>query len=379
MLPQLFMQLISLDQVFKILKPGVPLPFGVRDVRGQLLLAKGHVVSEQAKLLELLNRGMYVDADEVRHVQAGGRAAASVPPQENFSTRWEALQRRLGLLLRGAGEPDFLKRIDEVAAQMAAFAEHDNDQIIFLIVRHDHTRYEQYAESHSLHTAALCHLVSRRLGWPEARRHSLIGAALTMNLSMANLQAKLAGQRTAPTLSQRKEIEAHPLESAARLRAAGLRDAEWLQAVEQHHERPGGSGYPRRQGNPGEASQVVRWCDIFAAKHSPRAGRTPQPPHQAARNLYEESAGHPAAAALIKECGIYPPGTYVKLAGGELAVVTRRGASAKEPVVAAIVNVAGAPLSRPVRRETSASAHAIVGVVPESQVRVRVSAQQLYD
>lgn len=373
------MELISLEQVFKILRPGVPLPFGVRDVRGQLLLAKGHVVLEQAKLLELLNRGMYVDAEEVRHVQTGAKATAVAPPPENFSVRWEGLQRRLGLLLRAAREPELVRRIRETAAQIAALPEHDNDQIIFLIVRHDHTRYELYSESHALHTAALCHLVGRRLGWPEVRRHSLIGAALTMNLSMANLQAKLAGQRAAPSVVQRKDIEAHPLESAAQLRAAGLQDAEWLQAVEQHHEKPDGTGYPRRIADPGETSQVIRWCDIFAAKYSPRIGRAPQPPHLAARNLYEQSAGHPVAAALIKECGVYPPGTFVRLANGELAVVTQRGATPKAPVVAALVNAAGAPLTRPVRRETSAPAHAIQAVVPESQVKVRVSAQQLYD
>lgn len=372
------MQLISLDQVFKILKPGVPFPFGVRDARGQLLLAKGLVVQNQDRLLDLLNRGMFVDVDEVKSTQASSRATEARPPQASFSVRWEALQHRLGMLLRASTDLNFFKQVTEIAVQVAAFAEGDSDQIIFLILRHDHTRHEFYAESHSLHVAALCHLVSRRLGWPDERRHSLIGAALTMNLSMANLQAKLVGQRTPPSPAQRKEIDVHPLQSAALLRAVGLQDPEWLDAVEQHHEYPDGSGYPRKLRNPGEMSQVIRLCDIFAAMHGSRIGRAPLPPHLAARSLYEQSEGHPVAAALIKECGIYPPGSYVRLVSGEVAIVTRRGTSAKEPFVVVVTNAHGEAFSRPVPRDTSQPGRSIASPVAEKSVRVHFSAEQLY-
>lgn len=373
------MQLISLDQVFRILKPGVPLPFGVCDAEGRLLLSKGHVVPDQARLTDLLNRGMFVDAEEVKR-SVGGRAAdASPPPAEKFPTRWEALQRKLGLLLRAPENPDFLPRMCDVAAQVSAFADSCADQIIFLILRHDHSQSGSYAEAHSLHVAALCNLVSRRLGWPDGRRDSLIGAALSMNLAMVHLQAKLAVQRMPPTPQQRKEIEAHPLAAAVLLRAAGLQDEEWLRAVEQHHEGPGGCGYPQQVLAPCDMSQLLRITDMFAAKHSARAGRPQQPAPQAARDLYAQSGGHPLAAALIRECGIYPPGCYVKLASGETAVVTRRGATAKEPLVAAITNAHGEPLSRPVQRDTSLSTRSIVGTVLEKSVMVHVTAEQLYD
>jgi len=89
------MQMISLDQVFQILRPGVPLPFGVRDAAGRLLLAKGLVLHEQSKLLDLLNRGMFVDTEEVkRHVPPARESDATERPTERFSVRWEALLRR---------------------------------------------------------------------------------------------------------------------------------------------------------------------------------------------------------------------------------------------------------------------------------------------
>ena len=114
-------------------------------------------------------------------------------------------------------------------------------------------------------------------------------------------------------------------------------------------------------------------------KHSPRAGRKPQPAQKAARELFTQSAGDPMAALIIKEFGIYPPGVFVQLASGEMAVVTQRGASANAPIVAAITNKSGDPLAHPARRDTSAAAHAIVSAVPQTAIKVQVSVDALYD
>jgi hypothetical protein len=124
---------------------------------------------------------------------------------------------------------------------------------------------------------------------------------------------------------------------------------------------------------------LLRFIDSFTAKHSARAGRVQQPAHQAAKALYAQSGGNPLAAALIKECGIYPPGCFVRLASGETAIVTRRGITAKEPLVAVITNPQGEPLSRPVQRDTSVPSRAIVDTVADKSIKVQVSVDQLYD
>lgn len=377
------MQLISIEQVFKILKPGVPLPWGVRDAKGNLLLAKGHVLTDQTKLISLLNRGMFVEAEEVKkYINSNPNRAAAPPPKrvaEEFFSRWEAWQRNLGGLLRTPGAPDFLEQVQKTVGEIAAIPDELSDQALYMILRHDYKKYEDYAEAHSLHVAVLCLLISRRLEWGDERRYNLIGAALTMNLAMMDLQTRLAGQNSTLTLLQRKEINAHPLASAELLRVAGLKNEDWLSAIEQHHELPGGKGYPRKLSEPNEMSQLLRIIDTFAAKHSGRLGRSQQPAQQAARELYAQNGGHPVAAALIKECGIYPPGTYVKLASGELAIVTQRGASAKEPMASAIVSPHGDTFTRPPRRDTSEPHYAILDTVPESLVKIRVSVRQLYE
>ena len=48
-------------------------------------------------------------------------------------------------------------------------------------------------------------------------------------------------------------------------------------------------------------------------------------------------------AALTAAVGFYPPGTYVRLVGGETAVAVQRGARANTPWVIVIVDKNGMP------------------------------------
>jgi len=69
----------------------------------------------------------------------------------------------------------------------------------------------------------------------------------------------MAEQDTPPTRKQLEQIRAaHPEATAAMLRTAGIDDEAWLGAVAAHHERPGGGGYPRGQGEVGQAARVQR-------------------------------------------------------------------------------------------------------------------------
>lgn len=371
------MKLVPIQQVGHLIKAGVALPFGVRDAEGKLLLAKGQTVPGEQMREALLNRGVFVDMDEVR--DASGRAADGGAGGEDFFARWEGLQTRLSVLLRAPQETLFLPRVRECVSQLVGWSERFADPMLFVIVQHDHSRHEVYGLVHLLHTAAVCALLSRRLGWAPERQKSLVGAALTMNLSIIDLQGRLASRGGKLLPPQRAAIDRHPDEAVAWLRNAGLDDAEWLLAVAQHHEQPGGGGYPQGLAEPSETAQLLRLADIFLAKLASRGGRAGMPAPQAAKSLYTGCGGHPLAALLVKEFGLYPPGTLVKLASGETAVAVRRGATGNAPIVRAVMNRHGDPLGAPVRRDTSLAEHAITGLVVPQALRVSLSPHQLYD
>ena len=370
------MQLIPIEAIQHQLLAGTTLPWNVRNARGALLLAKGLRVTDEVMAAALRQRGVFVDAADL---PPGLECVADDRPSAGLAQRWYALEDGLGSVLRDAEHPTFLARTQEAVAQLLALTEGNTHELIFLIVRHDHVRFAGYGVAHSLHTATLCSLLSRQLNWSAAERTSLLGAALTMNLSMLELQGVMATRATGPSASERQQIREHPHASARLLRAAGLADGAWLSAVEQHHEVSGGGGYPAGVHAPCEMSQMLRFIDSFTAKHSPRAGRKPLPAQQAARDLFLQSSGDPLASLLIKELGIFPPGCYVKLASGEIAVVTHPGESAKTPLVAALTNRHGDALGQPIPRDTSRTGHGIVGTVPDQAVKLKVSAEDLYE
>ena len=368
------MQLLPLQEVASQIKPGLPLAWGIRDGNGKLLLARGHRVTDAAMLSALLARGMFVDAAEMRAAMSSHGAGK---PKEGFFGRWRLSSARLNTLLTTT-PAELRTALGEVVDVLIALADRYPDKVLFQILRHDQTKLNSYGVSHSLHSAAVCCLSARRMGWDDGRRRTLVAAAVSMNLSMIELQGRLAVQTAPPNPDQRAAIDDHPLRSAQMLRAAGVDCPLWLAAVEQHHELADGSGYPRRLTEVGELAQALHYADVFTAKLSARSSRGALMPNVAARQMFTDSAGHPLAAALIKEFGIYPPGCFVRLASGEIAIVIHRGDSVATPVVACLTNSGGQAMMRPQRRETTDKASAIVALVADADVMVRVPWETLY-
>ena len=86
-----------------------------------------------------------------------------------------------------------------------------------------------------------------------------------------------------------------------------------------------------------------------------------------------------AGAALIKAVGIYTPGSFVRLATQEIAVVVRRGRNTTTPRVAVIINREGMPTVEPLVRDTVQREYAIVASVPHREVRVQLNVPRLLE
>jgi len=365
-----------LRQMTEHIQVGQPLPFGVCDEQGVLLLAKGRVVANDSQRQILLTRGLYVDHDEAKPGEEAVGADASKRRSTLFDL-WKQITARLDLLLASLDKPGFAERCATFASQLMGLVQRDPDIAIYLSVRQDPNRLSLYGLSHALHCAMVGQLAATRAGWPPERVASLVKAALTMNLSIVDEQGRYA---TAGRLNeaQRALVHAHPQAAVDRLTAAGVTDADWLQAVLEHHERPGGGGYPHNLSETGELASVLRMADVFMAKISPRSERPALPVLDAARQMFAEAKGSPLASAIIKEYGIYPPGNFVQLASGEMAVVIRRGATAHTPVAAAVTDRHGIPVVRTTRRNTAEPIYAIKLLVPESKMVLRMAPERLY-
>ena len=352
---------------------GAALPFNIYDDRHALLLAQGCLVEGVQQFSALLARGCLVDLDELqRPADRVAQATAKQLPQ-----LWSDCIEEVGRVLLSPALPEFRSALDDAAAPVAALIDRDADLAIFTVLRQEGSPLIRYGLTHSVHAAIIARLVAQRLGWPQADMDRAFKAALTMNLAMLELQGELAQQATPPTVAQRQAIREHPMASVRMLELAGISDPDWLTAVAQHHEERDGSGYPSALREPSELATLLHRADVYTAKLSARATREAKAADQAAREIFRQDPGHPVTAAMVKEFGIYPPGSFVTLASGESGIVVRRGATVMTPVVATLTNLYGDTLAAPVRRDTAHPLYAISGLLSSRQVRTAMAPQAL--
>ncbi len=354
-------------------KLGAPVAFNIRGPDHTLLLARGQVIRDDAQLNALFDRHAVVDADELKTP----RSEVQEAPLEHLPALWSGSIHRVGRALLAPALPEFARLLQEAAEPVLALVERDPDLAIFQVVRQEAVGRGAYGVSHAVHTSIASYLVAQRLGWDINSIERVFKAALTMNIAVLDLQSRLATQVTPLTAVQREAIHDHPLHSVEVLQASGITDADWLDAIGSHHEIAGGLGYPSRCQDVSEMASLLRRVDIYTAKLSPRNSRQALPANQAGRDLFVQDGHHPMAAAIVKEFGVYPPGCFVQLQCGEVGIVIKRGPNANTPVVAALTSRTGDALMEPVRRNTDQRGFGIVGVVPESALRVRVSPEKL--
>ena len=338
---------------------GAPLPFHVRDADATLLLARGQVIASGQQLEALLRRGALVDLHELMSESDHIRLA----PKERLPGLWRNCFTSVADTLTHGDHTTFRMALEASVAPALSLVQRDPDLAIFQVLRQDANEFVRYGMDHSLHAAIAAFLVARRLGWNEAECERAFKAALTMNISMLELQGQLAQQVEPLSAEQREAVQAHPEFSVRMLTLAGITDADWLNGVAHHHERTDGQGYPSGRRQVSDLAAVLHRADRYAAKLSPRAHRAAMPADQASRSLFSQDPGHPITAALVKEFGVYPPGCFVRLINGETGVVVQRGPSVTTPRVAVLGTADGRLLRQPLRRDTAVKAHAVHSVL----------------
>jgi len=367
------MQFAELTHVKQRIQLGAPLPFNVRNADKTLLLARGQHISSADQLQALLDRGALVDLAELQTA----REEILKARREQLPGLWTRCLGQVEQALMLKPEAGFRATLDAAAAPVQSLIERDPELAIFQVLRQGGNADMAYGAQRSLQTAITSFLVAQRLGWAPEDLEKVFKVALTMNVSMMELQGQLARQHLPPSAEQQQALQQHPQASVRMLELSGVTDPDWLRAVLNHHEQEDGSGYPSGTSSVGELASLVRRADVYTAKLSARASRDAMAADLAGRQMFMQDPGHPMTAALVKEFGIYPPGCHVRLASGALAIVVGRGQTITTPTVACLTNARGVPLAAPQRTSTHDRAQAVVAVVGEQDVHVHLPMDQL--
>lgn len=377
-----------------------PLPFGLYEAGGRLLLAAGQHVESRERLAELTQQPLFAQeqesADWHRRLaaamdqklrqgaalkelaavrpDAAPREAAQARKELSLAEQWLEVSQHLDSTLRDVRPGgDWRTRLMQVHARARALGAKRLDASLYHLVYEAGHGTEKYSSQHAMLCCLMSELAGGMLGIAGPQLDSLGRAALTMNVAMQRLQDQLATSMLGPTPAQRAEIEAHAEQGARRLREAGFGDELACQVVALHHDASG-QDTPWAQLPPErQLARLLRRVDIFSAKISRRATRPPMSPVQAAREACLGAGGVPdeVGGALLKAVGLYPPGSFVELVSGELGIVVARGRRANLPYVASLVSPAGTPLGEPALRDTIDRRYAVRAAVAPAQVRVR--------
>ena len=381
-----------------------PLPFPLVDKNGLLLAKRSFIIDSRADLAAMEQRGdgLYIDvADSEAHHRAyierlhglvrdgkslGEIANAKITGdllenrhvQEDEHPDWLDLQVQADAILRDAHAAQFIERLERLSSKLDKFSRRNPDGTLFALVHLSATEVRMYSATHAMLVSVMCGLAAREvLKWPPEQIQQLCKAALTMNLGMTALQDQLTKQTEAPTQLQRKVIDDHAARSEDILTELGVTDANWLEAVREHHTQTPGPLEARPTAQ--QIARLIQRADMFAARLAPRSGRLPISPAAAMQACYfdENRQVDETGAALIKAVGIYQPGSFVRLATDEVAIVIKRGFNTSTPRVAVLVSRSGMPTMEPTIRDTSTRDYRVVSSVAHRDVKVKLNLERL--
>lgn len=391
------------------IRTDLALPFTLWDKEGRLLARAGSVIDDRRELQALLQArdNVFIDVkDSEQHkrfhesrlltmvmnderigniAQTSSRAADLVrrapvasPADKDGEPDWVYVQEQAHAILRNGREEGFLRQVEYLQSRINRYSTANPDGALLALIQMASVEVERYSATHAVLVSVICGIAAREvLQWPTPLQNTLCQAALTMNIGMTELQDQLAQQTEPLTPLQRRNVEQHAERSAELLEILSLQDSTWLEGMRHHHSMPPG---PLTERTPsGRIARLIQRADIFAAAISPRAGRRPVPPGKAMKAAYfdESSQVDEAGSALVKAVGIYPPGSYVRLASGEVAIVVRRGANTSAPRVAVVRHRSGMPNADLTVRETALPEFKVTTSVPYDEVKDKLHLKRL--
>lgn len=342
-----------------------PVPWSIYDEFGKLLMAKGSILRSDRQKEILVRVGLFAEEilpDPENLLPQPIKFRRKVNPFAEFDELCLKLEEVFKLIDSEAPNGSVIKkRVYDISTHIQGLVNYDSDALLGAVHLADQFPYHVH---HPMQIAVLTELILERLQVEQAVRLSVLAAALTGNIAMNPYQQRLHQQKTPLNDQQREVINRHPLQSAQKLEAAGIDDALWIELVAQHHEKLDGTGYPRQL--EGDAirreARILALADVYTAMVTHRPYRNPIKHKDSLRDIFTQRGSKFDAKLtllFLNELGVYPPGIYVRLNNGELAVVIGRTPDPRSPLVASIKKTDGDLFLSPRRRNTGSDQFAI--------------------
>lgn len=190
----------------------------------------------------------------------------------------------------------------------------------------DLKNYDDYTYFHSLSVAVVSIAIGTELKLPPEQLRKLGLAALLHDIGKTNIPKEILNKPGVLTQEEFEIIKKHPKYGADRLRESMLVDDDIILAVECHHEKWSGNGYPYKlSGNVIPLfARIIAVADVYDALTSNRPYHEPNQPNDAFE--YIMGSAHidfdrDVVDAFLRKIEPYPIGSVIRLSNGEVGIV----------------------------------------------------------
>ena len=181
---------------------------------------------------------------------------------------------------------------------------------------------------HSMNVSILSLILGKDLELPKADLAELGMAGLFHDIGKQRIPKQVWMKKPPYTKAEREFLELHPKYGVQMLAETESVPQKVREAIYQHHEKCNGQGYPQRL----TADSITYFAKIIAVvdSYDNLTNQSTQgdsfTPHEALSFMYtrlQSELSGDIIIALIKNLGVYPPGTLVELSDGNLGMVIR--------------------------------------------------------
>jgi putative nucleotidyltransferase with HDIG domain len=194
------------------------------------------------------------------------------------------LERRIRDAREHGVDPEPVRAASEILALVAALSAHDRK-----------------TRGHSERVRAFTDLLAGELRLPEADRDRLRWAALLHDIGKIHVPARILNKAGRPDAREWERLQAHPAMGAHIAEPLMTWLGPWGRAIEQHHERFGGGGYPHALAGDeiSLAARIVSVADSFEVMTAARSYKKPMSVPAARREL-AACAGEQFDPAIVR-------------------------------------------------------------------------------